>query len=205
MVNPLSFSLILFLSFNAVAKSDNIEDNITVQSIIGGEFKTTVIHDSGNTVSIDYFYKKNPDVQSLEEKRNKITWLKEKILKNSQTLAEETKAKLLKGHFPYKTEVIKLSQVMRANVLRDIPNLEHNMFIIGNDTYSIDWLIENKEELYRFGATGILTACGSKEEFKRIATLANPLSLMPVSADFISKEFDVKHYPVLITNQGEFR
>ncbi len=166
---------------------------------------TVVIHNSGKTVSIDRFYEKNPNAKTPEEKQQAIQKVKADIAKGMKAPSNEIKQAMAKGHFPVVPEEIQLSTIHRQNTLRDIPNLQFNLFIIGNDKYSLAWLKENKSELLRFKAAGIITKVDSREEYQEIVKLAQPLTLMPVSGDFATQKFGTNFYPVLITSKGEFR
>jgi integrating conjugative element protein (TIGR03765 family) len=177
-----------------------------IQKLHGGNGSPLkVLHDSGNTVSIDNYYLSNPEAKPQRQVKSEIEEANKRREKNWNTPKPQYVNQIIKGHFPVKAEVITLSSLGRKQILRDIPNLEHNMFVVGDDEYSMEWLSTNKEELLRFGAVGILTQVSSSEKFKEILEFAKPLSLMPVSADFITENFGVTNYPVLITQQGEFR
>lgn len=176
-----------------------------IKSVWGENKNIKVIHDSGNTVSINEFYRKVEG--SAAPKNNKLALNKElaKALKKMGKPDSEIIEKIKKGHFPVAPEIITVSSVVKKVNLRDIPHIQENMFIVGNDNYSLQWAIDNKDELIRFNAIGVLTKVESIDEFKKIKRLLKPLRLMPVSADFISSNFDVWTYPVLITAKGEFR
>jgi len=176
-----------------------------LERLYGEKLETTVIYDSGNTVSIDRFYKKEVGVKTQQQKREDFASAKKSIESQMQEPSNETKRLLEQGHFPVKPEVISLSTMHRAEILRDIPQLEHNIFIVGDDEYSLAWLRENKAELVNFGASGVLTEVQSLERFKQIVEEFRPLSFLPISGDFAKLNFGVDSYPVLITKKGEFR
>jgi integrating conjugative element protein (TIGR03765 family) len=175
-----------------------------LNELLGGKLKTEIIHNSGNTVSIYKFYNKNPDSKSEKEKEAELIRVKKEIAAGMKKPSNEIKAAVEKGYFPYSSSEIKLSTLYKKNIRRDIPQLEHNIFVIGNDKYSLDWLKQNKDELMRFGASGIMTKATSRKEFIKFSKIARPLSIIPLEADFIKSKFGVTHYPVLITNKGEF-
>lgn len=175
------------------------------QAIYGGKLPTTIIADFGATVSIDKYYLPNPEAKPKRQVQQEVDKANADIQRQMQQPDEKHKQQILKGHFPIKPDFISLSTVNKKQILRKIEGIEHNLFVIGDDKYSLDWVKFNKEELKRFGAAGVLTKVESMERYEEIARLVAPLSLLPVQADFISTNFGVNNYPVLITNQGEFR
>ena len=184
--------------------SDEMERKQIEKKLFGGSSnELEVLYDSGNTVSIDNYYLSNPEAKRQEVKR--FEQAREQVKEGIKQPQQKHVEQIMKGHFPISPDVISFSSVSKKQVLRDIPQLEHNIFVVGDDKYSLQWIEYNKEELLRFGAVGILTKVDSMVRFKEILEQVKPLSLMPVSADFVQKEFGVTNYPVLITNKGEFR
>jgi len=164
-----------------------------------------VIHDSGKAISINEYYRKIDGAPSAEQ--TKVTVAKEmgKALKKQSVPDKEIIKQIQKGHFPVSPSIITISHIVKPVNMRSIPNVQENLFVIGNDKHSLRWVMDNKEELINFNATGVLTKVDSIKEFKKIRDMLVPLRIMPVSADFITTNFDVWTYPVLITPKGEFR
>lgn len=107
--------------------------------------------------------------------------------------------------FPVEPELIKRVVLPGTQVLKPLPSLPRPMFIIGNDSFSLQWLEANKYELERFQAAGVLTRVKDKAEFEAIKKLAAPLPLMPMPADALAAEMGVPGYPIMITGQGYFQ
>lgn len=207
MVKHLTKYCLPFISTCIIFSSPTMafENEVSLKKMLGGALNAEVIHDSGNTVSIYSFYDKRPDIKTQAEKRAKMKALRAEIDKKMTEPDKAIMAAIQKGHYPVSPSKIKKSMIMRPNVLRDIPQLQFNLFVIGDDKYSLEWFSVNKEELIRFKAAGVLTSVRTREAFEKIAKLVKPLTLMPVNADFIQEEFDVTYYPALITKKGVFR
>ncbi len=190
---------------SALAKltDENTRQQIERKLFGGSATELIVIHDSGNTVSIDNYYLENPEIKP--KTAQEVKQLKTDIDKGLNSPQDNHINQIQKSHFPVSAKSISFSAVGKKQVLRSIPQLEHNLFVIGDDKYSLKWLEFNKAELIRFGAVGILTQVKSMARFQELIKQVKPLSLMPVSGDFIKEEFGVNNYPVLITKQGEFR
>ena len=75
----------------------------------------------------------------------------------------------------------------------------HSFFLIGSDTISKRWLIQNREALQRMGAVGLLVDASSIEDLNAIANLADGLPITPASGSDIGKALGIRHYPVGIS------
>jgi integrating conjugative element protein (TIGR03765 family) len=187
------------VSLSSLADSGGLD----LDSIWESKERLTVTHDSGKAVAIGEYY--TPNIQQSKEKRSSL--LKEeavKALRKHLIPDQDIIAAIQKGHFPVKPDVIKLSRTA-VTEMRDIPQIQENMFVIGNDEFSLEWAVKNKSELLKFKAIGLLTKVKSRKELMDIYELLKPLRLMPISADFVSDNFDVWVYPALITQKGIFR
>ena len=107
--------------------------------------------------------------------------------------------------FPVMPETIKQVTLPGTRIIKSFPALPQPLFIIGDDTFSLQWLQSNKAELERFHAAGIVTKVASKQEFEEIQRLAHPLLLMPMPADALATEMGIPGYPIMITGQGFFQ
>ena len=75
----------------------------------------------------------------------------------------------------------------------------HSFFLIGSDTISKRWLIQNREALQRMGAVGLLVDASNIEDLNAIANLADGLPITPASGSDIGKALGIRHYPVGIS------
>lgn len=107
--------------------------------------------------------------------------------------------------FPVEPEVIKRIVLPGTQLLKEFPALPRPLFVIGNDSFSLNWLRTNKQELERFQAAGVLTKVANQQEFEAIQREAAPLLLMPMPADALAAEMGVPGYPIMITGQGFFQ
>lgn len=85
---------------------------------------------------------------------------------------------------------------------RELKNILRPVFIIGSDAMSIDWLKRNKAVLVENQALGMLVEVNSIDELKKIGKIGVGLQIAPSSGEQIAKLLNIKHYPILITNQG---
>ena len=75
-------------------------------------------------------------------------------------------------------------------------------FLIGSDTRSRQWLLEYRDRLKEIGAVGMLVQADTLVDLRRIADMADGLSILPASASDIAKALGISHYPVLISAHG---
>ncbi len=81
----------------------------------------------------------------------------------------------------------------------DRPGLDRPVFIIGYDALSLNWLRHNLEQLKRHRATGIVVNVENPGQLHQLRQTADGLEINPVPGDFIAKQLDLTHYPVLIS------
>lgn len=200
-IKGIAVYLLLFISHLSLAQIWDFD----VKSVWKVDPRLKVIHDNGKGISINNYYRKSEKALEGNARKSAIKEQLVDTLRKLKTPDEDIISAIRKGHFPVAPKVITISTVMERAILRDIPNVQENMFVIGNDEYSLNWAKDNKQELLRFNAVGVLTAVKDEAQLRKIHELLKPLKLMPISADFISKHFDIWTYPVLITPKGEFR
>lgn len=139
----------------------------------------TVIYDNGNTTSIrEYIQDRLQKEPSAQRPRN-----------SPQTFS-----------FPIKSNELTVGNIKPQK--KTLAYLKQPVFLIGSDKRSEHWLISHKDQLLSLNAMGILVEVESMDELERIATIAEGLRLLPVSADSIAKQLGLKHYPVLISTKG---
>ncbi|MCP4212909.1 MAG: integrating conjugative element protein [Halieaceae bacterium] len=75
-------------------------------------------------------------------------------------------------------------------------------FLFGSDKRSRQWLQDHRDRLKEIGAVGMLVQADTLGDLRKIAELANGLSILPASASDIVKALGISHYPVLISAHG---
>lgn len=156
-----------------------------------GRYKTIVIEDRGGVSVRKYI----PEVQSNQE------WLQERY-------EERGKKAIRTSMYPVRTPSMKVGRVGRDEG-KDIPRhamATRQMFIIGDDPVSRDWLARNKDFLRAKRAVGLVVNVESKERMnvlKRIAGHGLLLQAMP--GESLSRSMGIKHYPFYIDKDGIMR
>ncbi|VEG92563.1 PFL_4695 family integrating conjugative element protein [Legionella spiritensis] len=83
----------------------------------------------------------------------------------------------------------------------DTSVFHNNIFVIGSDRLSKQWLAKHQKQLQDMQAIGFIT---NVDDFETIIQLQeqSQLPLLPVSVDPLMQLIGVKHYPIVIA-QGE--
>lgn len=76
------------------------------------------------------------------------------------------------------------------------------LFLIGADTISMQWLRQHYEQLVDIGAVGLVVNVATLAEMQQLRSIVPALTLMPAPADDFAEQFNLHHYPVLITAEG---
>ncbi|MFP5425024.1 MAG: integrating conjugative element protein [Gammaproteobacteria bacterium] len=76
------------------------------------------------------------------------------------------------------------------------------LFLVGQDTTSLEWLSRHAQALQDLGANGLAVEVDDVQALRRIQTAAPGLNIWPVSGDDIAERLELEHYPVLITPTG---
>lgn len=79
-------------------------------------------------------------------------------------------------------------------------SLEQPFFIIGMDRVSLDWLSQNETYLREINAVGMLTQVDSEADVNRVTHHYAGMKFIAIPLERIITAFDLRHYPVLITN-----
>lgn len=72
-------------------------------------------------------------------------------------------------------------------------------FMVGSDLWSQRWLTDHRAHLLDIGAVGLLVEAATVEDLKRMAGIADGLSLIPASGADIAEALGVAHYPVAVS------
>jgi integrating conjugative element protein (TIGR03765 family) len=81
----------------------------------------------------------------------------------------------------------------------NMPPAFHPLFIVGSDTWSVQWLQMHQARLLALQAVGILTDAKSEADLRKLHNQFPRLTFLPISADAITGQLPIQHYPVLIT------
>lgn len=86
-------------------------------------------------------------------------------------------------------------RVIKAPALRPL-------FLVGDDSRSLDWLRRRASTLLELGAVGLVVNVESVAALKRLRGMAPNIMLSPASGDDLAHRLGIRHYPVLITATG---
>lgn len=76
------------------------------------------------------------------------------------------------------------------------------LFLVGQDTTSLEWLSRHAQALQELGANGLAVEVDNVQALRRIQMTVPKLNIWPVSGDDIAERLELEHYPVLITSTG---
>lgn len=76
------------------------------------------------------------------------------------------------------------------------------LFLVGQDTASLEWLSRHAQALKELGANGLAVEVDNVQALRRIQMTAPKLNIWPVSGDDIAERLELEHYPVLIKPTG---
>ncbi|WP_299772433.1 integrating conjugative element protein [uncultured Pseudoteredinibacter sp.] len=140
--------------------------------------KLIVIYDSGNTKPIDLY------------------------LPKSIKKPKPSNQKALPLPFKLPIDTPSMSPGGLEAVDKKLPYLNQPFFLIGADTFSKQWLVDRLADLKAINAVGYVVEVKTLEELKTLTQLADGIRLAPVSGEFFAQQLGIRHYPVLISNQG---
>ena len=75
-------------------------------------------------------------------------------------------------------------------------------FLIGSDAVSVQWLATHHDTLKALGAVGMLVQADTEADVRRVAEVAQGLSITMGSGSDLAAALGIHHYPVLITRDG---
>ena len=132
-----------------------------------------VLFDSGRTISSDKY------ISSLQSEP-----------------APKQKPNIAKLATPSTSELT-VGRVTKRTV--SLPYLPSPLFLIGADNVSIQWLSKHRQALIKAGAVGLIVNSASASDLQAVIRAAEGLQVSPASGSDLAKQFNLKHYPVLIT------
>lgn len=146
----------------------------------------TVIYDNGDTQPI------TPFLEAFKSTEHPLP-------KRQINHAPELGAADLESLLPIRSPGLTPGIVQHEN--HDRP-FSQPFFLIGSESLSQQWLLDNRDRLKEVGAVGMLVQAETVDDLHKIAELAEGLSIMPASATDIAEALKISHYPVLITAYG---
>ena len=75
-------------------------------------------------------------------------------------------------------------------------------FLIGSDAVSLQWLAYHRDTLRSLGAVGMLVQADTEADVRRVADVAQGLSITLGSGSDLAAALGIDRYPVLITADG---
>lgn len=75
-------------------------------------------------------------------------------------------------------------------------------FLIGSDAMSLRWLVSHRDVLEDLGAVGMLIQAETENDVRRVAEVAQGLSITLGSGSDLAAALGINRYPVLITPNG---
>lgn len=78
----------------------------------------------------------------------------------------------------------------------------HPFFLIGSDTVSLQWMAYHRDTLRSLGAVGMLVQADTEADVRRVAEVAQGLSITLGSGSDLAAALGIDRYPVLITPDG---
>ena len=104
------------------------------------------------------------------------------------------------AYFPVHSANLKPSIIStHAHQKAHLQNLPQPIFLVGSDDLSRTWLRDNREKLLALHAVGYVVEVSNVRDFKEVKAIAEPLPILPASADDFAAPLGLDAYPVLIT------
>jgi len=102
--------------------------------------------------------------------------------------------------FPIETPLMSPGKFETRSI--DLPQLPQPLFIIGSDELSKNWLKQHVEQLKQIKAIGFLVQAKNESDFKTIKSIADGLVIIPLSGNQLAVQWNIDHYPVLISRKA---
>ncbi len=144
-----------------------------------------VLFDSGDSVAID----KRPVVPRSPSRAST------NLPSGNDQQAPVEPSKIL----PIVTPELSFGRVEKRQV--NFPQLKSPVCVIGSDDRSLAWLVEYHEQLKKIGARCILVQARTRSDLERVAKFAAGIPVLPFQGSELASYFDIKHYPVLISQR----
>lgn len=73
------------------------------------------------------------------------------------------------------------------------------LFLVGDDSASLQWLAQRQPALMQLGAIGWAVNVADAQGLQRLRDAADGLAVLPIHGDDLAGRIPLQHYPVLIT------
>lgn len=73
------------------------------------------------------------------------------------------------------------------------------MFVVGDDEFSMTWLLQRHEQLQQMQAVGVVVNVANAERLAEVRRWAAGIEMVPTPADDLAGRLGLRHYPLLIT------
>ena len=113
------------------------------------------------------------------------------------TLPVKSLAALNLNLFPVQTPELSPGKVAQRTI--EAPYLDRPFFILGADPLSLAWLKLHRTLLIKSRAVGIVVNVDSAAAFRELRQVGQGLSINPLTASALAQQWQLQHYPVLIT------
>ena len=84
-----------------------------------------------------------------------------------------------------------------AEFSKSLP-IEENLFIVGTDTVSQEWIVKNKSQLMALKARGLIVQANHIDEVSAQLKAFPELKFGLANGDALSEEYAITHYPILL-------
>lgn len=169
--------------------------------------KHEVVADSGKTVNLyDVINESNYYDVEAERIRKAKQQISVKYLKG-EVSPEQASRELFESFFPVTTTMKPSVMPSRQMMLKKGADkaITIPMAVIGTDTYSLEWLKLNIEEIRRLNAVVLVTQIETANDFVALKKFAPDVYFQPSNVDQALRPLGVTFYPVLVTRKGIFQ
>ena len=105
--------------------------------------------------------------------------------------------------FPIATESMRPGRLQAPVHLRTAGWLTAPMFIVGDDSYSRQWLSANRDKLRRLGASGLVVNVASLDAFRSLRAVAPDVPMAPGSTEELARQASLSVYPLFVATDGQ--
>ncbi|WP_105903535.1 PFL_4695 family integrating conjugative element protein [Vibrio gangliei] len=166
---------------------------------ITGSTATLRTMDIGTAIGNDKY---NEALIKIKQSQNtEIAMQMAKKVEAGEASKEELIQSMEKMVFPVQTNSMSLNA--SAQTERKPTKATQPIAVIGSDTYSINWLNTNINELQRLGAMIVVVEVRDLESFNKVrAGIPSNIKIIPANGYPLTQTFGVTEYPALITSKG---
>lgn len=156
-----------------------------------------VLFDAGSTIDVGIIEK------TLLDPIGTAVPLKPKTHKPKSQITARSPAKQsekpLTMTFPLEVPGLTVARVAKRSA--EFPQLSSPVCVIGADDQSLSWLVTYYEQLINLNARCLLVQVNDQDQLARVAKYAKDIPVMPDVGGISVQLFNLKHYPVLVSNE----